>query len=158
MISLDLNILENAAGQLTNFDFDSMVVFDNKLVLAGADGIMERDNSGTDNGSAISAWGKTGNTNFGTVRQKRIRKAYVAYEAYGDGLTLGTIFDEVLAYTENLSPTNEVEESAKINGRRSGRGSVISFKFSNVNGADFSITSFSITPIILTAKPKAQSS
>jgi len=154
MISLDLNILENAPGQLTNFDFDSMVVFDGKLVLGGAAGLMELDDSGTDNGSAITAWGKTGNTDFGTVRQKRLRKGYVTYEAYGSGLTMGVYIDESLSYTESLSPTGGVQESAQFNGRRSGKGSTLAFKFSNVSGADFSLGVIEITPIILGPKPQ----
>lgn len=153
MISLDLNILENASGQFTNYDFASMVVFDGKLVLAGPAGIMEQDNSGTDNGTAITAWYKTGGTDFGSIRQKRLRKAYASYEAYGSGLTVGVYIDETLAYTENLSPTNSVQESAKINGRRSGKGSTIAFKFSNISGADFSVNALEITPIILNTKP-----
>lgn len=154
MISLDLNILENAPGQLANFDFDSMVVFDGKLILAGADGLMEQDSSGTDNGDAITAWYKTGNSNLGTVRQKRLRKAYASYEAYGSGLTIGVYIDEALSYTESLSPTNGVQESARINCRRSGKGSVMAFLVSNVNGADFSVSEIEVTPIILHAKPQ----
>ena len=154
MISIDTNILEAATGQLENYDFDSMVVFDGKLILAGADGLMERDNSGSDNGTEIDAWYKTGSSNFGTIRQKRLKKAYASYEAYGDGLTVGVYIDETLAYTESLSPTNGVQESARINGRRSGKGSVMAFLVSNVNGSDFSVNEIEITPTILASKPQ----
>lgn len=154
MISIDTNILEAASGQFENFDFDSMIVFDGKLILAGADGLMVQDNSGTDNGAAITAWGKTGNTDFGSIRQKRLRKGYTAYEAYGDGLQMGVYFDETLSYTATLAPTNGVQESAKFNGQRTGKGSTLALRFSNINGADFSISSIEITPIILHAKPQ----
>lgn len=154
MISLDLNILENAPGQLANFDFDSMIVFDDKLILAGSNGLMVQDNSGTDNGTAITAWCKTGNTDFQSIRQKRLRKAYVAYEAYGSGITAGFYFDESLSYTENLSPTNGVQESARVNCRRSGKGTTLAILFSNVSGADFSISAIEVTPIILGTKPQ----
>ena len=154
MISLDLNILENAPGQMTNYDFDSMIVFDGKLILAGASGIHERDSSGTDNGTVISAYGKTGNSDLGSVRQKRLRKAYTTYEAYASGVTLGFYFDEALAYTKTLSPTNGVQESARVNCQRNGKGSTLAIKFTNVAGADFSISAFELTPIFLGAKPQ----
>ena len=154
MISIDLNILENAPGQLHNFDFDSMVVFNGNLVLAGANGIMQQDNSGSDNGEEIDAWAKTGNTDFQTVRQKRLRKAYVTYEAYGAGAVFGAYFDETLEYSAALAPTNGVQESARVNCRRDGKGSILAFQFSNVGGSDFSISALELTPVLLGPKPK----
>ena len=117
MITLNLEILENAPTQFTNHDYDSMMVFDGKLCMGGEGGIDVLDESGSDNGTAISAWAKLANTDFGTARKKRLRKVYVTYEAYTTGMSVDAFFDELLAYTKSLVPTNGVQETARVDCR-----------------------------------------
>lgn len=153
MISINLNVLENAPSQFTAFDFDSMAVFDDKLILAGEDGLFEQDNSGRDHNESIISWVKFPNTDLGTPRQKRLRKAYLTYEAYGAGLSCEVYFDETLRYTEPVSPTNGLQETGKINGQRIGIGSTLAFRITNISGSDYRISSLDITPLLLGTKP-----
>lgn len=154
MISVNIEILEEAPSQFVNHDYDSMVVFDGKLHMANSSGVDVLDESGTDNGDEIEAYAKFPNNDLGTGRQKRLRKGYLTYEAYGSGLEVGVFFDEALSYTEDLRPTNGVQETGVFFGQRIGKGSTIGLKFSNVDGADFSFSALEITPVILHTKPR----
>ena len=133
--------LENLAGaQIRGYNFNSMCVFNGKLLGAGADGISEIGGV-IDNSTAISAFFEIPQTDLGISENKRVREVVV--DGYTKGsFTMTTVIDETEKTVYTVNGTGAYANSSmriEMNSNDSGR--LVGFKFANTSGSDFSIRS-----------------
>ena len=121
----------------SGFEFNSYAVYDGVAYGAKADGIYKLSGS-TDNGTAISAGIVLPETDFGSSRQKRFRKAY-----FGISGTTPSIRME----TDNGSVTYTIADD-KANIQRNQKGKEWTLKISGFTDLDF----IELVPIILTRR------
>lgn len=98
--------------------------------------------------SEIDASFKTVSTDFGISNPKRGRFLYIGYEADGD-LSLDVYADEVHVGTYSIPAGKTGQQYYRVPLNRTAYGRYWEFKFSNVDGADFSIDSVDVLPIKL---------
>jgi len=144
MISLNRKVL--APTQLQGLPFNSMVMFKGRALGAAADGIHVFNECNDDD---IDAFIETPLSDWNQTNQKRIRRVYLAGEFAGTSMTVKTKNKEgnERSYLAKSSQTNE--ESIFANVGRDGKGRHWSFRIENINGADFSIDTISVIPVIL---------
>lgn len=131
-----------AASQYTNYDFDSLVEIDGKVVAVGEDGIFTLEGQ-TDDGTNIDAFVELPITDLGSSLLKRLRKVLVGYEAE-DAIKATLVYDEDANKTGTylLPPRKkgQTEHSSGVTIQRSnGSGRFFQLKIANTNGCDFSI-------------------
>jgi hypothetical protein len=136
VITLDSNLQARKTGQYTGFNFNSMVKFNGRYLMAGDDGLFELSGT-TDNGTAINSWIKTGNLNLGVINKKALRYLYLSYLA-SNGVSIVVTADEndidIIPFIASSSRT-EARENCSSNVR----GVHFSFKISNSDGGTFII-------------------
>ena len=153
-----LNTKTLGATQYDNFDFNSFCEFEaNSGIWYGAktDGIYLLDGD-TDQGEAIVAEIRTGQTNLGTNKEKRCPTAYIGAKTDGS-LVMKVVTDEPDGTkSENwYAVETRVADSVRTTRVQFGRGlkSVFwQFALSNVNGSDFELASLEMLPVILTRR------
>lgn len=101
----------------------------------------------TDDGNAVSAIVKSGNSDHGTARGKRIRFIYFGIETTGS-LTITVYFDNVQAYEYVVPASADTYKTVKIPIARRHRGSYIAWKIENTDGAFFALRSVKWIPVI----------
>ena len=150
-ICMELSLL--APTQYANYSFDAMCKFGEIYLGCNDAGIFSLDGQ-TDNNIHIAAFFELLLTDFGVPNQKRIRKAYLGYEASGS-LVLEVKDDEdnVRRYTVGAALDDQRQHGAKIAIGRDGKGRYWSFGIENVEGCDFSIDSLDALVTVLATKP-----
>lgn len=136
-VGICLNLKNIAASQYMNYNFNSLAVFNGKLIGANESGIFELSGN-TNNGVEIESFFRLGYSDFNTPRQKTIRKFYIT--GYVDGnISLTTYLDgEVKTeYIRLYKGINTEIMSIDINSND--RGRYISILIKNLDGSDFSI-------------------
>lgn len=151
------NTVNGATTQWYNWDFNSVVEFQGKIIGAKSTGIFTIDQNGTDAGTDIDAKFRTPLNDFGIENQKRIRRVYISGEGEGDMLLI-VRDDEDNAAEREFSMAGQIQKSYGVDiGRGSsdgaGKGRHFDFEVQNVNGADFSIDNMDAIPIIINRKP-----
>jgi len=148
-LGICLNTEINAISTYTGFSFDSMCVFNDEVLGAGASGIFIHSGD-TDNIEPVVAYFDLFDTDLGTTKQKRLRRIFV------DGNLMGTLqvtskFDTVTGtvYTLECPPTL-TSMQVKIPADYDDYGQLIGLRVSNVNGSDFSIDNITATVVALT--------
>ena len=146
MLMISLNRKALAPTQLQGLPFNSMVMFKGRTLGAAADGIHVFNEYNDDE---IDAFIETPLSDWNQTNQKRIRRVYLAGEFAGTSMTVKTKNKEgnEREYLATSSQANE--ESIFANVGRDGKGRHWSFRIENVNGADFSIDTISVIPVIL---------
>ena len=141
-------------SQYASYNFNSMCKFGDKYLGANENGIFELDNGDLDGLADVDAFFELATSDFGSANQKRIRSAYIGYEANGD-LLLTVKDDEDNERTFNLEANHldNMQHSAKVPIGRNGKGRYYTFRFDNIAGSDFSVDSIKIIPVILNRKP-----
>lgn len=142
MQTVHTNIKNNSPTQFTNYDHNSMCMFNGVALGAGTDGLNKICCSGTDNGVAIDAYFVTMKNNFGTLNKKRFRYIYSGFRCGGEMSVEITGDDKTTIGPYYLS----AESSEGQQRRRTTTGQGLSFgyaslKFSNMLGCDFAFDS-----------------
>lgn len=147
-----LNTVNRAPSQYTNFPFDSFARFGDRYFAAGDGGIFELTGN-TDDGARIDAFIRTGLSNFGTGKMKRVPDVYVAYTSTGD-LVLKVVTTSATGekvedwYRMAAKNANAVREGRFQPGR--GLKSVYwQFELCNTGGDDFDLAELKLRPLIL---------
>ena len=145
-IGICLNTENFAPSQYSNFNFNSMCVFNDKVLCAGESGIFEH--SGTsDNSTVITSYFQLPSSNFDTSQQKKFRKLYLSGYISGE-MAVTVITDEDTAsvvYTGSMTADNVTYE-VPLN--YTDNGEFVGVKIANVNGADFSIDSIQAAMVV----------
>lgn len=153
MIVFDTNINFNGATtQYLNFDYNSIVKFNNSFFCANELGLYKLDG-----GSNIFPENNTSNEiiesyfepmtfDFDLSEQKRLRAVYIGYEANGD-LTLKISTELSAEQSYNIPTTTNGQCAKKIVIRRSLKGRYWTFQFFGKK-IYFAIDSIKILPII----------
>jgi hypothetical protein len=110
------------------------------------------DDGDTDGEDKISAWVRTGPTDFGAEEEKRLRRIYVSYRTAGrmkmsvSGDGKEEITQDIIANNVDLDMIHQ-----KVAGGRDIRGKYLDLKLENVEGADFLVNEVKAVLIVLGA-------
>lgn len=153
LISVIMNLQNKAVTQYSNFDFNSFCKIGDNFLAASDAGLfsLEGDN---DNGADIDAEFELVTTDFGIANLKRLRSIYVGGQADGD--TALTVKDDEGNAREYPNPLfkDGQQTGMKVSVGRNGIGRYWSIGVKNVDGADFSVDSIEVLPIVLGKKPR----
>jgi len=139
MFAFDYNMKVRGVTQYTNFNFNSMVNFNGKVLFASNDGLYECGCS-NDSGTDIDAYFEPIISDFGITNPKRIRFVYFGFEANGC-LKLTLSADEQIERVFTFEPLKKDQQRFRLPIDRNGYGRYWMFRISNVKGSDFSIDS-----------------
>ena len=155
-LSLCLQLERLAVSQYANYNFNSMTRFNDQYLGANENGIFRLDNGHLDGTSQITAFFELMTSDWGIENQKRIRSIYVGYETNGQ-LSLKVKDDDENEREYILEPNHldSLQHGAKLPGDRGGKGRYWMIRVDNINGADFSIDSIRILPVVLGRKPSS---
>ena len=148
MIVLDTNLVAGAATtQYSNFDFESMAAFNNEILAANENGLyLVSKDIATDDTASIVAYFEIATINFSLSSQKRLRAAYVTFEAANDlRLTVSTELSSAENYV--IPATGAGQKTRKVNINRSLHGVHWTFQIYS-DGVDFSLDNIKVLPIV----------
>lgn len=146
MTVLSTNLqLANATTQFTNYDFNSMVNFNGKQIVANATGLYELGTD-TDEGVNIDAFFEPVTSDFGDSHPKHIRFAYLGFEADGN-IRLTVIDDRGHSEIKDIIAQFIGQQRSRTTITRALTGRYWTFNIANVNGAYFALDSLEILPI-----------
>lgn len=140
MLTLDTNLKAgNATTQYTNFDFNSMVMFNGIALGASENGIFELQGN-LDDTVAIDAYFEPVTSDIGIAGPKRMRYLYTEAKINGSldiniSVDGGTVQSYRISDTA-LTPLRQRTIVSKIL-----HGTYWLYQYRNVNGADFSVDS-----------------
>lgn len=147
-----LNAESRAAWTYDNWPFNSYAEIDGHHYAAGPTGIVELGGD-DDDGEAIAARLRTGLSNLGTGRMKRVESAYLGYTTDGQiglAVTITSPTGEKAEhrYLMRVQPAQAMREGRVKVGR--GLKSVFwQLEVHNVDGADFELHDLQLLPMIL---------
>jgi len=149
-LCMELSLL--APTQYANYSFDALCQFGDVYLGSNDAGIFSLDGN-TDNGIHIAAFFELLLTDFGIPNQKRIRKAYLGYEASGS-LVLEAKDDDnnVRRYTVGAALDDQRQYGVHVPVGRDGKGRYWTFRLENVDGCDFSVDSIDVLVTVLARK------
>jgi len=145
-LTINLNLKRNALTQWTNFDFNSMAMFNGVPIAANEDGIFSLFDSDDDNGTNIDAFFELVKTDLGTSETKKIRFYYFTGETSGD-LKIKLQVDDGEERTF-LVPAKKIGQLQhrlhRVDGRNDLRGVYWRPRIENTKGCDFSVDAIDI--------------
>lgn len=149
-LCLELALL--APTQYVNYNFDSMCKLGDVYLGCNELGIFSLQGD-TDSDVHIDAFFELLTTDLGIPNQKRIRKAYLGYEASGS-LVLEVKDDEdnVRRFTIEASLNDQRQHGVRVPVGRDGKGRYWTFRLENVGGCDFSVDSLDALIMVLGKK------
>lgn len=153
MIVFDTNIAaSNATTQYLNFNFNSMVKFGKQFLCAGDDGLFQLEGTTkifpSDESTCLTTecYFEPVTMDFGISNQKKLRTAYIGYEADGDlTLKISTELSAVQSYI--LPATTPGQHARKVSINHSLRGRYWTFQIYG-SGVTFAVDSIEVLPII----------
>ena len=146
MLMISLNRKALAPTQLQGLPFNSMVTFKGRALGAAADGIHAFNEC---NDEEVDAFIETPLSDWGSSNQKRVRRVYLSGEFAGSSMVVKTKNREGNERQYLAMSSRAGEDSIFANVGRDGKGRHWSFRIENIDGADFSIDTISVIPIIL---------
>lgn len=150
-LGIALNTVMMAPTQYAGINFDSMCVFNGKIIGAGADGICEMTGD-TDLGTTISAFFQLPSTDLGTPKIKKLRS--LIFSGYYSGNIKVTVVkdnNESTEYTINLNGVVD-HRSNKIDLNSDDVGRYIGLVVENINGSDFSVDAIDVLLMALASE------
>lgn len=139
--AVNLRLKTNALMQWTNFNFNSMCVFNGTLLGANEDGIFSLLDADDDDGTDIDSFFELPTTDMGISDTKNIVFGYFSGEVSGD-LKLKCQVDEGQERTF-LVPSKKTGQKQhrmqRIDGRNDLRGVFWRARVENTKGCDFSV-------------------
>jgi hypothetical protein len=159
-LGICFNLEGRQHSQYANFDFNSMCRFNGIDLGANENGIFKLDDGDFDYSAAatfepIQAFVELPTSDWGIENQKRIRSAHLGIETNGE-LLLTFTDDEGVDHPYVVVPdfAANKQHSVRITaGRNNGKGRYWRVRLDNINGADFSLNSLRVYPVILGARP-----
>ena len=154
MIVFDTNVgAQNATTQYLNFDFNSMVKFGKQFLCAGDDGLFQLEGTTKifppdDDSTYLTTecYFEPVTMDFGISNQKRLRAAYIGYEADGDLiLKISTELSSVQSFT--LPATTSGQHARKVAISRTLKGRYWTFQIYG-SGVVFAVDSIEVLPIV----------
>jgi hypothetical protein len=151
-LTLCLSLGKTAPSQYGNYNFRGMCKFGDKLLGGNEDGVFVLDSGDTDNGTKISAFLRTGPTDFGAEEEKRLRRLYLSFRTDGR-MKMGVSGDGKEDVSQEITPANTDLDMIhqKVSGGRDIRGKYLDLKLENVQGSDFTINEVKAVLVILGA-------
>lgn len=136
---------QNATTQYMGIDINSMVNAYDSYFIANQTGLYLMDN---DSSELVGAYFVTATMDFGIGNDKRLRYLYLSLESTDD-LQVSISTEKVSAVSYPIEITTPGQQDIRIPITRNLHGRFWTFKISNgSNGADFSIDSIQVLPII----------
>ena len=145
-----LNLKRLAPTQYTNFNFNSMCLFNGRPIACNNEGIFSLDDAETDNGVDIDSYVELPTTDFGVLHAKRFRKMYVGYETSGN-LKITVIVDGVESspFVLTSSQTTNIQHRDILPMTRAQKGVYWVIRIENVDGCDCSLDNIEGSLIVL---------
>lgn len=150
-LAIAMNLKRLALTQYTNFNFNSMCVFNGVALGANEDGIYSLFDADDDDGTDIDAFFELLTTDFGIPDSKKIRFTYVSLETSGD-LVIRYQVDEGTerSFLVPAKKTGQLQHRTyRVDGRSDLRGVYWRTKIENTDGCDFSVDSIDALLMIL---------
>lgn len=144
MISLNRKTL--APTQSQDMPFNSMVMFNDRVLAASASGIHAMNECGD---ASVDAFFETPLSDWNLTNQKRIRRVHIAGEFAGTSMKVKTKNKEGNEREYTATSSQSGEENIYANVGRDGKGRHWALRIENVNGEDFSVDAVSIISVIL---------
>lgn len=148
-----VNTETNAPSEYRNFAFNSMVEFDGRYYGATDDGIYELDVGDDDEGDDIPAWIRTGLSNLGNGKMKRLPAMYLGYKSDGTLVLKVVTTGERGTKREDWYQLTAQTAGDMREGRiKLGKGlkSVYwAFEIHNKSGSDFELDNVTLYPLVL---------
>ena len=153
MIVFDTNLAaKGATTQYTGFNFNSMAKLGNAFFCASESGLYRIDGTTQmfpgdgDSDETVESYFEPVTMDFGISNQKRLRAAYIGYEADGElTLKVSTELSAQKSYT--LPATTSGQHARKVTISRALKGRYWTFQIYG-NGVNFAIDSIKVLPII----------
>jgi hypothetical protein len=146
MQTVRTNIKNNASTQYTNFEYNSVCVFNGKVLGAGSSGLFDTCNGNTDSGILINAYFVTSNTNFKDNGLKRLWFFILGLWSSGP-VAITPFYNGVEANPITVVPKimNSFHQIKKMFRDKLTKCTYSKFKFSNVAGSDFTVDSINVS-------------
>lgn len=150
-LGMVMNTENTAVSQWGDLDFNSVCVFNGKLVGADGTGLSEYGGS-----ASVDAYFETASVDFGLPDQKRV--VAVGINGYYTGsISIGLVLNEVVADTITSIPAGTEENGTLIfNANTLSFGRFVGIEFSNVNGSDFIVNNIDALVEALVIAPVSQ--
>lgn len=140
---------ENGAHSLyQNFDFNSMVGYNQVYYGARTDGLYVLDGITDVNGQAITARVRTGRDVLGVDQQKRVPEVWIGIKASGT-MQVKVVTDSGATNVYNLVAANPQRSLARAKLGKGYRSDTMQFELTNTSGIDFDVDVIEIYPVIL---------
>lgn len=148
MIVFDTNLqARSATTQYREFNYNSMVQYAGKYLVASSSGLYEvSDDYDDDNGTNIIAFFEPITSDFGVTTEKRLRSLYIGYEAAAD-LTLDITTELGYHGVYTIPASTEGRKTRKVALSRAVRGRYFTFRIES-NGVPFAIDRIDVLPIV----------
>jgi len=139
-----------AITQYSNFNFESLAVFNGVLIGATIDGLYSLLDADDDDGTDIDAIFETITTDFGVPSKKKLRRAYIAGEASGNiTFKFKTDDGDYEEYTLTPAQLSQLQHRCRLNLKHIQKGNYWMLRVENADGCDFSIDSVDLLTIIM---------
>lgn len=140
-LTIALNAKINALYQWSNFNFNSMAMFNGVPIGANEDGIYSLLDADDDDGTDIDAFFELATTDWGMPETKKVRFAYVSGETSGDlKLKLQVDDDQEQTFLVPARKTGQLQHRYhRVDGRNDLRGVYWRPRIENTKGCDFSV-------------------
>jgi hypothetical protein len=153
MITFDTNVAaQNATTQYLNFDYNSLTKVGKQFFCASENGLYRIAGSSEifpaddDTTEIVESYFELATMDFGLSNQKRLRAAYIGYEADGD-LTLKISTELVSAVSYTLPATTAGQHARRVSLSRTLKGRYWTFQIYG-NGVNYAIDMIQVLPII----------
>jgi len=150
-LSIATNLKRMASTQYSNFNFNSMCMFNGVALGANSDGIYSLFDADDDDGTDIDAFFELLTTDFGTLKTKKVRFVHVGLESSGD-LKIKFQVDEGTEQSF-IIPAKKIGQlqhrAYRVDGRNDLRGTYWRARVENTGGCDFSVDSIEAVLMIL---------
>ncbi len=147
MFTLDLNVKAEATTQYLDWKFNSMARSGSIYAGASSSGLFVIGRGEGNDGAPIEAYLEPVTTDFGISNPKKLRFVYLGFQSDGD-LELEIRVDDKVARTYLIIAHKGGQQRTRVAIGRDGKGRYWSFRIKNTGGADFSVDSIKVLPII----------
>lgn len=153
-LGLCIELSGSRASQYAGWNFNSMCKFGEVYLGADDNGIAVLDSGHLDRTAKIESLFELPTSDFGSELQKRIRAAYIGGETNGElQFTVKDDDGNERSFLVYPNHSGNQQHTMKVPCGRNGKGRYWMVRIENVNGADFSVDSISILPILMGRKP-----
>jgi len=151
MQTIRTNLTNNASTQYTNYDFQSMIVFNGIILGAGTAGLRKLCCGNDDEGTDIAAYFKTGLSTLNWIGKKKNRFIYLGVETEGT-IIITPIIDGTNGTPVTFTPNSNGKQFMKMSVPNNNMGYYWAYKVENVDGCWFSVDEVTVLPTYLSKR------